>query len=37
MKIGSIYEITLKNGDAMHGYTVYKKTSDCVVVGTGRP
>ena len=33
MKIGSIYEITQKNGDAMHGYTVYKKTSDCVVVG----
>jgi len=33
MKVGSIYEITLKNGDLLAGYTVYKKTRDCVVVG----
>ena len=33
MKIGSVYEITLKSREVLHGYTVYKKTSDCVVVG----
>ena len=33
MKIGSIYEITLKSCEFLAGYTVYKKTSDCVVVG----
>jgi hypothetical protein len=33
MKVGHLYEITLKNGDELYGYTVYEKTGNEYVVG----
>jgi len=33
MEVGNVYEITLKNGDVLAGYTVYDKTGDSYTVG----
>lgn len=33
LKVGGLYEIELKNGESLFGYTVYKRNGDEYVVG----